>query len=608
MLRSSVSRKRSRGSQSLSQLSGMCADDIRRALASRAAADAIPPRWKACARDAGTRSVHDFLCSIGSSVTSALRVVAESGVSARFSLQDARSRLHAAVDIRCDDIESQLLTAESTKVAALERQLVAVDDALERWRTESSDLIHIAEGLSDTGLAAQQAALAARLDALEVQLSTLSIIPVEVPFIGLAVDTPDLLSRISRFGRVIAPRAITASHLSLLDPPRWVRSGATLQLRLILGDSHIAQSTEELEMALGFAAAAMRGTAELETSQHNPISISFAGNITARAIYVNVAIPQSTPAGARVCVNGLTLGGRSLTGFETPLRIPVYVGVSAPLTLKPDGDCEGTPCITPDGVICVPSQGSKPMLFFNQDGVPLLGMTAEFSLSGNTCGLAYYYAEKPLLLFADDSRASSRLVAVDPVSRAVRWATAPGAMNGCSGIDVLSPQGVCIVYSYNDEKLYAHRLSDGMRVGSIVLPAVDAFLAAVPTTGTLFSSALPYDGSSGKVNSWMWTPESTFQDTGIVEAAGASASGPLAVVPPAPGKLHWYLLSASCYKERLRVIALPTLTLVHTHVLEGMELCGLAADPSGTAIAVCDRASQAVHVLAWPLPGMPPLE
>jgi hypothetical protein len=35
---------------------------------------------------------------------------------------------------------------------------------------------------------------------------------------------------------------------------------------------------------------------------------------------------------------------------------------------------------------------------------------------------------------------------------------------------------------------------------------------------------------------------------------------------------------------------------------------GVAADPSGTALAVCDRASEAVHVLPWPLPGMPPLQ
>jgi hypothetical protein len=43
------------------------------------------------------------------------------------------------------------------------------------------------------------------------------------------------------------------------------------------------------------------------------------------------------------------------------------------------------------------------------------------------------------------------------------------------------------------------------------------------------------------------------------------------------------------------------------HTLVGMQVMGLAADPSGTALAVCDGVSKAVHVLPWPLPGMPAL-
>jgi hypothetical protein len=38
------------------------------------------------------------------------------------------------------------------------------------------------------------------------------------------------------------------------------------------------------------------------------------------------------------------------------------------------------------------------------------------------------------------------------------------------------------------------------------------------------------------------------------------------------------------------------------------RVTGLAADPSGIALAVRDAASEAIHVLPWPLPGMPPLQ
>ena len=364
-----------------------------------------------------------------------------------------------------------------------------------------------------------------------------------------------------------------------------------------------------MEIALDFAISAMRGTAELDISQHEPINILFAGNVTTRAIYVNVAIPHTTPAGARVCVGGLTLGGRLLAGFEAPLSVPVYVCVSAPLTLRLNRVCQGTPCITPDGVMFFPVRGSEIVRSFNHEGVPLPRIAvAGLGLSDNTCWSAYYGAEKPLLLLADDNDDESRLVAVDPASRAVRWATAPGAMDGCDGIALLPPQGVCIVSSLFDKKLFAHRLSDGTCVGSIDVDGLGSFLAADPTTGTVFSNTADFDDDSYTVNSWIWTPESTFQATGIVKSVGAHGDWrPLAVIPPAPGKLRSYLLVAASGK--LHVIALPTLTLVHTHVLDGMsDVRVLAAEPSGTAIAVSDYESQAVHVLAWPLPGMPPLE
>ena len=56
------------------------------------------------------------------------------------------------------------------------------------------------------------------------------------------------------------------------------------------------------------------------------------------------------------------------------------------------------------------------------------------------------------------------------------------------------------------------------------------------------------------------------------------------------------------------MLSLPGLALVHTHRLEGMQVTGLAADPLGGAVVVCDRESGATHIIAWPLPGMPPLQ
>jgi hypothetical protein len=96
---------------------------------------------------------------------------------------------------------------------------------------------------------------------------------------------------------------------------------------------------------------------------------------------------------------------------------------------------------------------------------------------------------------------------------------------------------------------------------------------------------------------------------GVVEAAGTGDyERPLAVMPPTPGRHTSYFVVGTRTKPILRVMSLPDCRLVHTHTLKGMVVTDLAADPSGTALAVCDRASKAIHVLPWPLPDMPPLQ
>jgi hypothetical protein len=110
------------------------------------------------------------------------------------------------------------------------------------------------------------------------------------------------------------------------------------------------------------------------------------------------------------------------------------------------------------------------------------------------------------------------------------------------------------------------------------------------------------------VSAFRWDGAALVAD-GVVEAAGTDGSWrPLAVMPPTPGRHTSYLVVGTFSNQTLRVLSLPDRRLVHTYTLEGMEVTGLAADPSGTALAVCDAASKAIYVLPWPPPGMPPLQ
>jgi hypothetical protein len=150
-----------------------------------------------------------------------------------------------------------------------------------------------------------------------------------------------------------------------------------------------------------------------------------------------------------------------------------------------------------------------------------------------------------------------------------------------------------------------HRLSDGVRVASAVAKCA-TYAAADPASRTVYVSTGVHP--SWVVSAFRWDGAALVAD-GVVGAAGTAGDyRPLAVMPPTPCQHTSYLVVGTRREPILRVLSLPDRRLVHTHTLEGMKLTGLAADPSGTALAVCDYASNAIHVLPWPLPGMPPLQ
>jgi hypothetical protein len=195
-------------------------------------------------------------------------------------------------------------------------------------------------------------------------------------------------------------------------------------------------------------------------------------------------------------------------------------------------------------------------------------------------------------------------VAVDAASRAIRWSTALGC--DCYGIAVLPAQVVLVVSDWDHNKLHVHRLSDGVRVASTEATKA-SFVAADPASGTVYACTGGH--TSCVVSAFRRWDGAALVAEGVVKAAGnAEYSRPLAVMPPTPGRHISYLVVGTLGRPTLRVLSLPDRRLVHTHTLEGMKVMGLATDPSGTALAVCDAASKAIHVLPWPLPGTPPLQ
>jgi len=262
----------------------------------------------------GALDTDAFLCQLGQAIAAALRTVPETAEAARTHLRSMRATLHAAIDARCDDLEAGLSRAESAKTAALERELVAVDAALERWRSETRVVQEAVATLSDAELVSRQAELLARLEGLEAQLRALPTAPVEPPHVGLTMDASALLASIAGFGRIVAPLGISASDVTLEGVPRHVRPGQTLQLRLALGDRHAEQSTEELELSLGALAAAVRCEVTLCSRASDAailVPATVVPSAASRCILVELTVPSDAPRESHLAVLAFCFGHRA---------------------------------------------------------------------------------------------------------------------------------------------------------------------------------------------------------------------------------------------------------------------------------------------------------
>lgn len=476
---------------------------------------------------------------------------------------------------------------------------------LESWRTEQGAAAEAVVSLGDTELGAQHAEPTARLDAAEVQLLALPYDVVEPSHIGLGVDEPALLAAVSSFGRVVSPRAITAADLTLDGVPLYVQAGSVLVLRLKLrGAHHAAQSADELAFSLVAAAGAtcVEASFQAPDEAQKLLHVDVSADIAGRALSISVIMPRSVPPKS-VSISSISVHGQPVVGAA--LSIPLCRGVQASfrLELMKDARPESV-CISPAGHIYIPQKGPD-VLMFDSDGTPLPGVPVSGLGFSKTRWAVFSSNDEPSLILAESSGATTRLAAIDPTTQAVRWTTSPGSLQHCVGLTALP--SVVFAASFSDTTLVAHRLSDGKRLMRRVVRGQHIYFAADPSTGTIFGTAL--DGVQYAVNRFSWTDGSELKAEGTVVAAGNKFfPRPLAVVPPASGKRVFHLIVCEKSNPELLVLALPGLILVHSHKLKGMRITAIAADPWGAAIAVADDVTCAVHILAWPLPGMPALE
>jgi hypothetical protein len=483
--------------------------------------------------------------------------------------------------------------------------------------------------------------------------STLPRGPVEPAFIALQSQNQDSWgddSRISctleTLGQLFAPCGVRADNILVRGLSQYVRPGRPLQFELVLNTEYPSRTRAELHIAaasLAFHAhvSVLLVSPQVHGADGAKLPLQAAVVVLAQtetgsgivSVSVTIELPESIPRDAEVVIDSVTFAGQAVSRclrdcaevqalpFYMPVRLRVVTGMQAPLRLEGavSDVYQMNPVITPEGMLYAPKKGSFDVLVFAADGTPLpsLPLTTLGLSSYTRCAAFVDGVEKDTgtLLLADVNNAAwnVKLFAVDAASRAVRWSSGAcgGSCYDCYGIAVLPAQGVAIVSDM--DQLHAHRLSDGFRVDSIS-SNMPNFVAADPATATVYVSALAYDEdddddddndfeNSSRVIAFRWN-ENAFVFDRDIETFENTYFHPLAVVPPVPGQHTSFLVVGTLGCPTLRVLSLSDCCLVHTHELEGMEVAGLAADPSGTALAVCDAASKAIHVLPWPLHGM----
>jgi hypothetical protein len=300
-------------------------DALRTALSVRSGENTTPAHWRDVVVPPGAAGPHQVLCHMGRSVAAAIHAIEESAETVHAQLRHERARLLAAVNDRFDVLESRLTAATNGKIAALERELEAVDSALERWQRESRAVREAIASLADADIVQQHGALSVRLDGVEEQLRALATAVIEPPSVRYISPVTLLLDQIAGYGAIAAPLAVTAADLTLKGLPPYALRGGALRFHVALGDRHAGQSPEELEASLGHAVRSLHVDASLlvSGSPSQTVEAQYSTSPADRCIVVTLPLPPGAVGGS-VSISGTSLAGRRVS--VAPLSVPVMRG------------------------------------------------------------------------------------------------------------------------------------------------------------------------------------------------------------------------------------------------------------------------------------------
>ena len=524
------------------------------------------------------------------------------------------------------------------KTSALETQLTVTEGMLEFAEAELGSLRMAAE-LSEAELCDQHSSLIERAKALFTRLAVFPLSPIEPSEWGLAEavdEEPEPPCAAPPRLRLLAPRGVLPSDVQPCRVPSFVRVGGSellsfsldltpeylLKAEIILGEP---VSNTAARWSLGAFMRQLRVHARLipggidstpsslervssaeQLFPSLPVTLTPVVNKSSIYLRVSIAVPTIALVGDRIAIGPVVVAG-SVLGHPFPSSTLVRRGgMHAPLRIAEVAvDYYTTPCISADGNLFVPNKEGSYVASIDADGTRAKDLLREEEGAEACCAAALDEESQTLITTRYGA------VALDLESGIVRWAITDAHLISGIGIAVIpswqsdAPHTgalfVCNGSENSSSCLHLCRVADGSVAASALCHSPGPLAYAVDTR-QLFISC----DSGARIAMWAWEGSRLIdlgENVAMPPEANLADYPPLAIMPVSDGARMPFLIVGECDSDTLRVFSLPLITLVHTHTFPGFEIEGLAADPSGTALAVCDRASGAVYVVPWPLPG-----
>jgi hypothetical protein len=407
--------------------------------------------------------------------------------------------------------------------------------------------------------------------------------------------------------RVCAPQAPLAADVVFKPLSRVAVPGREAAWELGLAASYPVSDPEDLAVAIDCVARHTQPNVRFVSgglclSELEPrVSL----DVSNRCVFIKATVPEfARSSECTVVLSAIVLGEGTNPILLPPL--PVRAGIHAPLVL-PDATHKSvfTPVVSADGIIHAPHCARQRIGIYDSDGTLLRSLDrAANGLPPNVATLAIYDdgCSPGLLIAGGDVGSKDRnVIAFDLVTFTKMWA-APVQFNHCLGMAALPEHGIVVASSFYEGTVRALSAADGSVLSALDLRS-PVFVASYPSTASI------YVDSADKVHRLQWDTSSRSLSLTpsvlLVPHAQRVSWRPLAVMPPSESTRGKIFLVVAVYNNpELSIFELPSERLACTHTLEGMQVVGLAADPCGTALVVCDAFSKAVHALPWPLPGM----